>query len=368
MKPSEAKLPGSSVVYLTDISRVETDDLCGMRYWMNRLEGGQGVSLQNDIIRQLIDSQIHGDLRTLAMTIDLSPLTIQDNINEVLSHLTAKDKEDIPKMELLYRRLGWFAAFALYMEGPIRTEYETIPIEPAIVLDKDPLWVVAYPDRLLKRRIGGDIVYREYVPMGAGLTQNKWLQSWHYNIRLHAGLAAAIEMASDPTLAPQTAQVMGLNMGFHSVLNNRLVHPYTYGYRNLITHEWKTSDPDRVSSAWEIAPVWCFPGGVVAWVRLCGEETAKGQFKFSSNVTLNKNILDSWAARRVHREREISLNKAASAENKYIRSVFFPKITNQCYPANADTCPYLHSCWGTSTKLDDRYVPNVPQETGGIAS
>ncbi len=363
------KLPGGSIVYMTDVSRVETDDACGMRYWLGYMEGGQGVIRKSEVVDKLLGVAIHDDLRSLSGLMDISPLAIQNIIDEVLSHLSAEDRQDVGKMELLYRRLGWFAAFAMFMEPEIRKEYRNIPIDSALVLDKDPLWVVAYPDRLLKSRSSGSVVYREYVPMGAGLTQERWLKGWFYNVRLHVGMAAAIQETKDVTLSPTAGQVMGLGQGFRSLLNNRLVHPYVWAYHNKATDEWSS---DRKTPDCVVAPVWAFPGGVVAWIKLCGAEVAKCQFQLSPAIPLNKPVIDAWVSRRLHRERQISTNKTAAATNFYIRSVYFPKVTNQCQPPNGPACPFLPACWDKKVEqlplISDLFVPNNPALSGGISS
>ena len=350
---------GSRVVYLTDVSQVETDDTCRMRYWFRHQEGGKGILNKETVVSQLLDTEIHNDLRSLSRMDNISPLAIQDLINDVLSHLTLEDKQDTGKMELLYRRLGWFAAFAIYREPTIRATYDTLPSDEAFILDKDPLWVVAYPDRIVKDKQTGEIAYWEYVQMGPGLTQERWKQGWHYNIRLHVGLAAAAANL-DKDQTPSVAHAIGIGRGFHSLLDHRLCHPYVYGYRNPITREWAATIDNR-QGAWEKQPVWDFPEGIVAWVRLCGEHTAKGQFQMSPPVTLNKDILDHWCAHRVHREREITHIKTISAANFHIRAVYFPMAPAQCYPALEPTCPFITACW-------DPKVSAMPLKSGQFVS
>ena len=354
------------MVFLTDVSTAEMDDTCGMRYWFNKHESGHGILHRESVVNQLLDTEIHNDLKTLSTLMDISPHTIQLLIDDILSHLSAEDKQDIGKMEFLYRRLGWFAAFAVFLEPVIRTEYETVPIDPAIVLDKDPLWVADYPDRLLKHKLDGRIILREYTQMGPALSQEKWLQSWHYNIRLHVALAAAKEAMKDPTLVPKSAQMMGMSRGFRSSLDNRLVHPYVWGYYNKQREEWSHVNTGKAHE-WALAPVWTFPGGIVAWVRQCGEAVARGQFQFSPPVYLNEKILSEWCNRRLHREREISGVVDGAQINKHLRSVYFGRATSQCY-IGSEVCPYLQACWSPEPnyfplKRGD-YVKNSPLASG----
>ena len=325
--------------FTTQLSSVETDDNCGARYWLSHLEGGTGIEAQHTIVPRLMDEAIHDDLRALISMEDISPSTIQTVINDVLIHFSSEDRQDTAKMELLYRRLGWLAAFALFIEPGVRSTFESLAFDPVIMLNKDPLWVLVNPDRLLKDRVSEDVVYREYVPFGAGMSQRKWLQSWHYNIRIHLGLATIADNGTEATYG----QVIGLNQGFYSLLDNRLVHPYVWGYRNIETKVWSTTR--KGDAEWEVAPVWEYPNGIVAWVQFCGEEVARGQFPISPLIYMNKDAVTSWIARCVHREREIYSMKNVSKTSLHLRDVHFPKKTSHCFPSDNSSCPFLMACW-----------------------
>lgn len=340
----------ASMIYLTNVTESEIDDTCGMRYWFTKHEAGKGILKRDTIVSLLLDTEIHNDLKMLAEMKDISSWTIQGVIDDVLAELKPEDKQDVAKMELLYRRLGWFAAFALFLEPALRAEYETIPIDSGIVLDKDPLWVVAYPDRLLRNRATGYITYREYAPMGPSLTQERWLSSWRYNIRLHVGLAAAAENIGDPTTRPVSAHMIGLSRGFKSALNNRLVHPYVWGYQNKATGEW-TSKITGKSGDWTLTPVWEFSGGIVSWVRTCGLATAEAQFAKSPEVFLNRDILDTWAGRRLHREREMTDHLADAKKNIHLRSIYFGQRFSECTPVAGEVCPFVAACWDKTVGL-----------------
>lgn len=357
-----------AAIFMTDISQVEMDQACSMKFWFNRYEAGSGIVKRDTVVDALLDTEIHNDLRTLAAMDDISPLAITRIIDDALSHLSDEDRLDVRKMELLYRRLGWFAAFAMYMESEIRSEYHNLVVDPAIVLDRDPLFVVSYPDRLLQRKGTMEMILREYVPMGPSLTQERWLQSWHYNIRLHVAIAAARDM----DLKVASAQVMGLSRGFYSVLDNRLVHPYVYGWHNKTTQEWSPNRPEALRGSWAIEPVWRFGGGIVSWVRMCGETTARNQFQLSPSVFLNRDILDSWTAARLHRERGIRDVKDISVLNHHMRNIYFPRMTNHCAPAGGDVCPYRDACWDKQTSLmplhNSQYIKNDPGKLGALVS
>lgn len=360
-KANNTPLP-KGVVFLTDISMSQMDDGCPRKYWLNKLEAGIGIIKKADLLRHLLNAEVHNDLRSLCTMEDISPPAIQEVIDDILAPLTAEDRQDIGRMELLYRRLGWFAAFALFIEPQIRTEFESVAIDSSIVLDKDPLWVLAYPDRVLKRKGNGEIIYREYVPMPAGVTSERWLQSWHYNMRLHIGLAASESWGT----FPHFGQVMGLQMGFKSVLDSRLVHPYVWGYHNKNTEEWTYTRPNGGGAEWLLEPAWAYPGGIVSWVRMCGESIARAQFPLSPNVFLNRGMLDAWAMKRVHREREIASIKKVSVGNLQIRDIYFGKVTSQCSPGTGEACPYLSACWDKGAPKASIYTQNRPAEFGEV--
>src|SRR2546425_6607138 len=116
--------------FLTDVTAAETDDICGMKFWHSHLSGGAGMINKRDILPDALDKQVHLDLRAVADMETLDAASIQGAIDEVLAGLTSEEKLDIGKMELLYRRLGWVAAFAIYQESNIREEFETMPVDP----------------------------------------------------------------------------------------------------------------------------------------------------------------------------------------------------------------------------------------------
>lgn len=365
---NQTRLPGSMKIYMTDVSSVETDDTCGMKFWMNKFEGGKGILNRDDVIPKMLDVAIHDDLRALSAMDDISSAALQAAVDIVLGGLTMEDKRDTKKMELLYRRLGQFVAFGLYQEPQIRRDYETLPIDPAIVYDQDPLWVVAYPDRLLRSKASGEVIYREYVPVEAGISQKAWLEGWRYNIRLHLGLAAATDHAKSLDQQPGCGQVMGLSRGFTSILDGALNHPYTWGWRNPITDDWSTTNTQTSNEVWIKSPVWAYPKGLVAWVMKCGEVVGRAQFPLSSFIKTNKLILSEWCARRLHREREVASTKEISHFNYHIRATHFGRATNQCWSKDNIPCSYLQACWNKDINhmplKSNLYVPNIPADLG----
>lgn len=338
-------LDGNRIIFLTDRSAAELDDKCGMAFYWNRLHGGMGIVPKVDAVALRIGAEIHKDLATIAEMPDISPEAIQAAIDELTSTITLEDHIETKRMEMLYRRLGWLAAFALYIEPGIRRVYENVAIEEEIVLDRDPLWVVTTPDRLLRHRDSGIIEYREYKStISAGY---KWMESWPYAIQLHIGLAAAEE---DRDVPVKFAQVMGLLKGWTSE-DGKLMHPYTWAYQNTKNGAWSCTY--ERGSEWIKVPVWDYPGGVVKWVQFCGEDIARAQFPHSRPVFLNKPMLDDWVQRRLRRERQIhGLGKDNIKASHALKVMYFEKRTRNCKPPFGDACPYLGPCWNAAIAED----------------
>jgi len=356
-------------MYLTDVTQAETDDMCGMRYWFRYKESGNGIVSTSTLPKQIIDEALHQDLRVIAGMEDISFKTVEALIIEVLKGLSDSDKRDIRKMELLYRRLGLVAAFALYVEPRIRETFETIPIEEELVLDAEPLWVMTYPDRLLRSRLNGDVVYREYEMVPPGITLDRWMQSWVYRVRLHVGLAAAKQAMglAKATGAKVTniefAQIMGMISGHHSYRDGRLVHPYVYGYENMQTGSWQSHPPPAAEGGWIVKPTWEYPGGITEWAQLCGREVANTQFPLSPLVRQNQHHLAGWITRRIHRMRKLDGVTEVCKVNQDARNIHFERHTENCKPAVGENCPYLSACWlpalAKDPLIDEQYIPVV---------
>lgn len=352
-------------IFMSDWRAIETDEQCSMKYWLANCEGGNGIARKADIIPNLILEQTHQDLKMLSLAENIEPDNVQLAIDEILSELSGDDREDYPKMEALYRRLGWMAAFAIFHEPQIRKNYETADIDTELVLDRNPLWIITHPDRVLKSRTTGDIIYREYVPMPRNMEKRKWLAQWSYNMRLHVGMAAANENLKIGDVS--YGQVMGLSEGYVSSIDNRLIHPYVYGYYNNDTKEWSPPYKGKTDGNWVQTPVWKYPGGVVQWVTQCGKEVADSMFPISPAVTLNEENLDSWAITRLRREREIDTLRGFSLKQNLVRERHFPRRYSECRPMNGDVCPFLAACWGNKPDnlmlKDELYVPNFLENT-----
>lgn len=340
-----------------DRSAAETDDKCPQAYWWNRREGGRGIVPTAEQLPLLIGAQTHEDLKTIADMKDISPEAIEAVVADILKDA---DRDDQAKMELLYRRVGWLAAFALYIEPKLRDRYDTIQTEDEFILDRDPLWIAFTPDRVLRDRHSGMIHYREYkTTIDAGY---KWMNSWKYKIQLHIGLAGLNEELNTKVAF---AQIQALLKGNYYNKDHRLSHPYVWAWFNHQLDTWSMSGEDRPRGAdWVPMPVWEYPGGVVKWVQLCGLETALNQFPQSPPVFLNPLMLDEWVRERTFREQKLKSSLAGCVRSPLLRSIMYPKHRDQCQPAFGDPCPYLDACWNAEVNKDPlksgKYVKRIP--------
>lgn len=350
----------NKLVFLTDRSAVETDDTCGMKFWWNRKEGGKGIVPVDEAEALLVGRTVHEDMLTIGELKDLRQEAIEEIIDDIL--IRAKpDRSDTRRMEILYRRLGWLAAWALFIEPGIRERWDNLALEHEMILDRSPLYVAFTPDRLLKSKQHGFIKYLEYKSTISA--SKKWLDSWMYAIQLHISLAGVKE--EFPDLSIKFAQVAGLMKGNYSQSGEkRLMHPYVWGWYNESEGKWANKYEDGRRAGFEPMPVWEYEQGIVRWVLTCGDETARMQFPHTSPIFLNDAMLDGWVARRVHRENVIRQVENECRTDPVARQIFFEQRTKNCKPPFGDACPYLKACWNAGTArdplADPEYVVRTP--------
>ena len=359
-RPTRSPRPTADYIpLLTDRSAAETDDRCGMKFWWNRVAEGGGIVPVAQPEALAVGIAIHDDMALLGEMEDISPTALQNVVQGHLMGLTESERLDQKRMEILYRRLGWFVAWGLFKEPGIRHDWENVAIEKELILERPPLWIQVTPDRLLRNRHNGMIKYMEYKScLSAG---KKWLDSWRYQIQIHTSLKAVQEELGDKI---RYAVVVGLLKGSYSYSDNRLTHPYVWGYYNESTHQW-THDYDKARGmAWTPMPVWEYPGGLVEWVQKCGSEVAAQQFPTSAPITLDERMLDQWVRRRIAREQQIALVKDACLKSSDMRDIYFEARTSQCRPAFGEACPYVRLCWNAEAQRNPLgagdFVKRVP--------
>lgn len=352
--PDESKL-----IYLTDRSGAETDDTCGMRFWFNRKAGAKkrGIVPKEEAEALAIGRTIHEDMVTIGEMPDLRAEAVREVIEDILQRIKP-DTTDVKRMEILYRRLGWIAAWALFLEPVVRQHWETLHIEHEMILDRDPLYVAFTPDRLLRHKVHNYTRYMEY--KSTITAQKKWIDSWPYAIQIHIGLAGVKE--EYPEYNIKYATVVGMMKGSRSMVDHRLIHPYVWGWYNRSTNKWTHKYDEGRKAGYEQMPIWEHPDGLVNWVLTCGDECARLQFPHTAPIFLNETMLNGWVERRMRRETEIHLVDQSCREDFTTRQVHFPQISKQCRPAFGDSCPYLRGCWVANYDIenDEDFVERTP--------
>ena len=334
---------------ITDRSAAESDDKCGMKFWWQRLEGGKGIVPKEEHSALAIGKQIHEDFAFLAQLDDISPANLSDTVEGWLHELPPNATDTPRLLELVYRRLGWFVAFGLYIEPKIREQFETIMVEGEIILDRHPLAIAVTPDRVLRSRAQPSlIVYKEY--KSAANPGKRWSEQWPYKIQLHLGLKALEEELKTKL---HYAQIIGLDKGSYTKVQPiRLSHPYVWGWHNSKDGRWTCDYTKARASGWEPMPVWEYPGGIVEWVRLCGKEVALKQFPHSPPTFLNEHMLNKYIARRTARMRQVTAVHSACQTDLALRNLVFESRNGQCNPEYGGSCPYLRLCWNASAHLN----------------
>lgn len=338
-------LPGLPTnMLMDDRTGSEIDDECGMKYWWTRKEDGVGIVPVKEPVYFEQGRRLHEDLATLATVAD--PVKwVYDEINLRTVNLP----ESMEDREILYRHLGWLAAWALYIEPKIRERYDTIQIEHELILTGEVnrgvglapgiLWVPIIPDRVVRRKSNQRLEYWEYK---TALSANqKWQSSWQYKIQLHLGQHAIEQELGEKV---NFAQIIGLlkgNLYTDADRVTRLLHPYTWAYAHP-DGRWSV---DRVAQAgWTRKPVWEYPGGPMAWVQFAGADVAMSQFPRSVPVFKSERMVQTWMERRYYRQEEIEtyLEDGSNPEDRHL---FFEPRTDRCEPAYGEKCPYVQCCW-----------------------
>lgn len=345
-------------IFYADRSGEDLDDKCGMAFWWNRLEGDGGIVPNEDAMALRVGGEIHQDLEWAATSEDISETALTDYCQGLLLALDQDARQE--EKERLYRRMGWLVAYCLWIEPGIRARYKNVFVEDELALDRKPLVVGVTPDRVLEDLVTGHLIYKEYKStIGASF---KWLNYWKYAIQLHLGMKVVEEELGRKV---QFAQVMGLLKGDER--NGRLMHPYVWAYFSASRNAWAHDYNKARGSDWMPAPVWEYPGGILEWVKIVGEDEGRAQFPHSSPVFLNERMLEDWVGRRTHRHRVIEEVKEKCLTSWEDRVIYFPPNLNNCAPAYGFQCPYIPLCWNAENQRNPLgrgdYIKRTPHHT-----
>lgn len=334
----------SKIIHLLDRSAGDLDDKCGMAYWLNRHQSGQGVVPVKENIHLRIGKEIHEDLASIGESTDP-----EEAADRVVADLLASvhDGTDQAIKEQVYRRCGWVTAFALYIEPRLRKDWENVSIEGELILDRSPLWVPTQPDRIMRHKKAKPDLYRYLEYKSTKSASSKWLASWTYAIQLHIGMAAVEEE-------------LGINLAYANIIgvmkgeerDGQLRHPYVWGYYNTADGRWTHDYNEARGGQWILRPIWDFEQGIKAYVTMCGEAVAQSQFPFSPPVMLDQRKLDSWVRRKTVRMAQVAAVKDLCQTDLLTRGVMFEQRTTNCAPPYGDPCPYRLACWNASVAPD----------------
>jgi hypothetical protein len=337
-----------SEIMLTDRTSIETDWLCGMKYWWYKHEGGIGIAPAVEQSYFLLGRQIHDDFGSVAEGVPYQ---------DVIQTIAPPETGDQLAWETHYRRLGWVVAFGKYIWPRWKKDYEVVKVEGEMILDRSPLWVAFTPDLVL-RGINksldtyGKLVYKEYKT--TKMKSPSWVAHWDAAVQMHISLMGLQEELNEPVAF---AHVVGLDKGYEK--DGRLNHPYVWAYRTdagdwLPKYKWGVPH----------APVWEYEDGIEKWVDFCGEDVVNNQFITSAPIFLDPRLLESLIRRRIEREKEIREWKEASGKDWAVREQHFEQRFNQCRPAIGSECPFYAACKNFTVQQDPLgsglYVPRVP--------
>lgn len=334
-------------ILLDDRSGMEQDWKCGMSYYWNRVHGGTGMVPAEEADYFLVGRQIHEDFDHLAR-MELSEEAIQEYALRLIP-----DSINQVDLEPAYRRAGWFIAYALFIEPLIREEWENVSVESEIILDRSPLWMCVTPDRVLRSRRTGELVYEEY--KSTKFNNKGWHDYWPYAVQVHLGLLAVEEELGEPLAY---GRIRGLEKGYEK--DGKLRHPYVWAYYDEKQDRWQ----QEYKYGLTLRPIWEYPGGIFEWVKVCGEETAKEMFPVSRPLFLNRRIIEPMLNRRIIRMQEIRDFKDGSMGPDADRQLVFEARYTQCNPVIGAPCAYLSACHNGEVNADPIgsgvYVPRIP--------
>lgn len=354
-----------SPIYFTTHEDAVADEVCPTKLWYKRYEGGNGISLRTDLLKNAMIDATRADLRMLSQMEDISKSAIQDTINEILVSIPYDMQGDLQAKELLYRRLGWFAAQALFIEPALRKIYDTLPIPEEMDLERRPLILRMQMGRLLRNKHTFQVEHRGYMP--SPVATLRWREKWQWDILPQLHLLTARE-GTDWKVG--TARIQGLNIGITpNTPNAQLHHPYVYAYFNRTTGEWthKYHGIEEAGGSWVERPIWDSPLNITTWVHKCGAQVADAQFPLSDRLAFNAGMSQRWLDRRFYRERNLAQLKPALRDPSMVisKAVNFPPNTTACAPLHEPHCAFKDVCWAESFMKDallksSSFVPNLP--------
>lgn len=335
-------------ILITDRTSIETDWLCGMKYWWYKLEGGGGVVPNIEAIYFKEGREIHDYL---------ARIVCGEPWQDVLASIPPCGSVNQADLESWQRMRGWIVGFGMWIWPRLVDLYEPVLVEKELIIDRTPLWIACTPDLILRGKskklldMYGKLVYKDYKSVKR--VSGGWMAHWPYAVQVHLGLLAVEEELNEKI---GSGSIMALTKGEWKY--GRLSHPYVWGYKSgdVWRHDYKYG--------WDHAPVWDYPGGIEKWVLELGEDLGTSLFPSSAPIFMDPRLLEALIRERTIRQREIEDAKEASKTDLLERERHFPHRFMNCKPVIGSPCPYLDCCFNREVGADPLasglYVPRTP--------
>lgn len=326
MSPSNATL-------LTNRTAIETDWLCGMKYWWYQKEAGTGIVPSKEADYFLEGRLLHDGLAQIA-----TGTPWQDVLPprpETLDQMV---------LENWARRAGWLTAFGKWIWPSWSRDYEVVCAEKEMILDRSPLWVAFTADLVLRcvnKQLDfyPQLVVKEFKT--TSLKSPSWVAHWDAAVQVHIQLAGVEEELGEKVAF---GHVVGLDKGYES--KGRLHHPYVWAYEH--NGAWQPG----YKWGWTHRPVWEYNAPIPDWVDECGEDLGRAQFINSAPIFLDRRLLESMIRRRIEREAQIRDWTEASQRDWTVREQHFEQRFSQCRPAMGKECAYYAACKNLTVQED----------------
>lgn len=341
--------PQSLKGYWVELMEADKEVGCKRLYWNRMLERGTGLLAKGEILSEQMEAASREDMRMLRAAQDLTIPTLEKVIGEILQGAQNEPTHNYLAKELLWRRLGWVAAQALFFEPALRSHYDYVELPETIVINKDPMFIHTPLGILLRDKFTGEFIYRD-IQLGPCTTP--WLD--HFAYRGWPQLVMQ-GLSEELKVKVETMQVVGLNNQTGITTDRTLTpgawrNPYVYGKWHITGGTWSPyRASERIEYANQTRPkaIWEHPLGLVRWVQSCGGEVAMEQIKVSPKIRLDKAKVSHWLTQRLHREEQLEVAAIQPITPKML-ATYFPQNGHHCIDLlTGKQCAYHLPCWVT---------------------
>lgn len=350
------------IVY--DRSRVSCDWLCPRKRFLAYEYDGKGLTSEKNSLELYLGIVTHDGLAAIANGLDIDEIAQKayESVYQTLTDDATGVDEEV-----------WAKEQATLIEGLLRGFYkhvwprhmaaypEIVAIEQEMTHRHDGMVFMAKPD-LVVRAGGGELVYIEYKTTSS--KKDGWINSWNTAIQLHSSIRAIEETLHEKVTG---VIVQGLYKGYESY--GKQSSPFCYAYHRSGQPPFsKTETVYEYKPGFKRVPTWDLDGGVAKWVNGMPEDVLSNQFPQTPLIFVKDEMLDSFFAQRMVREREIGLATQMieslggdPSVRAAILDTAFPQRFDQCNPGWGHPCGFRDICHsGIDNPLEHGYVYRVP--------